>query len=555
VASDDVALYLADLEQEIARARLQLDRDEFEQIRRPTFLDVTRPGAVSGLTGMLMNRPDLYGNYAGRQTIDQLNATTGAAGRFANDDRYGEFAGQTTMAGQEFVSNMAARDAQLSAEYGVPFVGGQQAPEWLAPFTTWARNFMMQNGGRIPTGTQFNQALKQGQVYDDRGGIVQPGGGAQYTADQQQFYGTTGADSLTEPGQRYAQAAVGGAVGGSPVNPAGGATQGRFPTAQPRTQAQRELEERGRATDLGVQVQREEMELRRTLGLAQIDIDRMRAEADVAATGGNLEIARSKEERANELERRAQALTEEVERRKLALQTGDMTGFIDGNETLSRIGLFGQDATGRNTLEAGVATGYVGGNATLERERLYGGAGYVGTGETLEQRTQRENAELERMRIAAGLRGPEDLVQYSRVVGGTPGGINDVVNTALGRFQPARYGDVTAPARPASYGSLAADVARGAGTGGYATGPTNPPQTPTPGVNAPLTSAQQVELATRAVGSPDQWAWQGVDRLAPTNRTMLTALAEGQGRRVEDITAARERVLGRYKGPRAGRAA
>lgn len=531
-------LAMAELERDYKNAVLQLQRDEYQNIALPESI------------------AKFSGYYQGRLSAPWISGTSELAGTFMNDERFGEFAGRRTLPGQELdlrdrlgtqqnVQNILNSDNEMELQTGVPYLGGRPMPSWLAPTKQWAKDYFATNQGRLPTPDDYHFAIQQGQVWTDEGGRVQPGGNVVYPPNhplqgtpKNVFTGTnimpatqgTGTGMVTEPGQQYTtQARVGGAIGPSP---AGAATASAFGAGAPRSQAQRELEERGRATDIGAQVQREELALRETLGLAQLDIDRMRAEAEVAARNGETAIAASKEARADELERRAQALTEEVERRKLQLQTGQMTGFVDGNETLERIGLFGQDATGRNTLEAGIATGRVGNQATLERERLYGGAAYVNTGETLEQRTQRENAELERMRIGAGLRGPEDIVQYTRTLGGTPRGVSDIVDAAMGRYQVARHGDVAgAGPRPATVAGLQQDVRQGP------------------------SSAMQVEAGVRSMAAPEQFAWQNIDRLNPTTRKVAFALSEGQGRHVADIEAEREKVLGRYRGARAGRIA
>lgn len=203
--------YIADLRNAIDEGRLQLDRDQFEQVTKPNYLNNILPTGVSNLTGMLMDRPDLYGSNAGKMTIDTLNHFTDARGIFLDDPRVPpELRGKNSLerdkvelasdiakwnvqtdirdfnasrsdADRTFAEATRARMAEESRTdrdwamaNNVPperVIGGQIIPDYLSPHQQFAREFAAQNQGRLPGYRDLVQALaQQGRVPEDYNG-------------------------------------------------------------------------------------------------------------------------------------------------------------------------------------------------------------------------------------------------------------------------------------------------------------------------------------------------------------------------------------------------
>jgi hypothetical protein len=152
---------------EATMARIAEDARQFnEQMAKlwlPTLNDITRPGAVSGLTGELMDRPDLYGDVSGRATFGSLAGTAGMFG-FVGDDprmqRLGYESGTETLGGRAQASSEARSDTEMSMEYGgAPIIGGKPAPPWMAPHAAFAQEWARKNGGQAPSQEQLNQGI------------------------------------------------------------------------------------------------------------------------------------------------------------------------------------------------------------------------------------------------------------------------------------------------------------------------------------------------------------------------------------------------------------
>jgi hypothetical protein len=122
--------------------------------------------------------------------------------------------------------------------------------------------------------------------------------------------------------------------------------------------------------------------------------------------------------------------------------------------------------------EAGV-TGYYGGQTTLEREQAEAGQANQLLG------------------LAASLRGPRNAFQFAKVLGGTPGGLSDMLNSVAGRYNlPTFQGGGQAP-QAVNLQNFVQDVGAatrpGWGAPGMGTMPGFTPQTaaPPPGMYQP----------------------------------------------------------------------
>lgn len=215
MASDPYRLsldrYIAELNHQYQMGVLQLNRDEFEQIKKPTYQNVTLPGAVSGLTGVLMDRPDLYGGNAGRLTWDSLQGLTDARGIFLDDPRVPpelrgknslardrveiealtqqwrertdqrDFGAARSDADRAFAEAQRARfaeeqreDAAKAIEWGLQpgeVVGGLPLPDYLRPHAEWVRQYRAANNNAMPGYADLVRTLAEsGRVPEDYNG-------------------------------------------------------------------------------------------------------------------------------------------------------------------------------------------------------------------------------------------------------------------------------------------------------------------------------------------------------------------------------------------------
>jgi len=274
---------IADATAEYQAGNLALNRD--------IFSNISLPQSYGGLTGFL---PSGYPGYGGLPTFGALTDTLGAFGYTGNDPRWAQMgygANEQTLPFRNLVLNaqqiqggwaqqasnralqQAEVDAQMSLDTGQPYIGGQPAPGWLRPYAGWAREFMQRNGGLVPNGPDFNAALQRGEVHTDDGGRVDPGGTVSYYNPQtgwqvggrvDQQSGRVVRSAQGQPGEIQMQAfgmSTGPQMGGQSTfyqgpgaggyGGAGGATRSLFGQGDPRSQAQRVLEEQGRQYDLG----------------------------------------------------------------------------------------------------------------------------------------------------------------------------------------------------------------------------------------------------------------------------------------------------------------
>lgn len=145
----------------LAEERRQFD-EQMNKLWLPTLNDINRPNAVSGLSGMLMNRPDLYGALANLPTFGSLSGLAGLFGYVGNDPRFqgmGYEAGAETLGGRQQGSNEARSDTEMSMEYGGTIIGGKPAPPWMAPHAAWAQEFARTHQGRAPTQEELTAGI------------------------------------------------------------------------------------------------------------------------------------------------------------------------------------------------------------------------------------------------------------------------------------------------------------------------------------------------------------------------------------------------------------
>jgi hypothetical protein len=115
-------------------------------------------------------------------------------------------------------------------------------------------------------------------------------------------------------------------------------------------------------------------------------------------------------------------------------------------------------------------TGYYGGEATLGRETM---------------ENQQANQLLQ---LAASLRGPENAFQFAKVIGGTPGGLQDVLASMAGRYALPGFSAPNAAPSAVNLGNFTQQVA------GTAAGTYNPQvgswSTPSPAIQVNPPGAQ-----------------------------------------------------------------
>jgi hypothetical protein len=139
------------------------------------------------------------------------------------------------------------------------------------------------------------------------------------------------------------------------------------------------------------------------------------------------------------------------------------------------------------------------------------------------QKYQQNQMAMGYLGLTSQLRGPADLFQYMRVLGGTPQGIRDVVNEAAGAYRAPMTGAIGT-----------------GGTSGPATIDTVLAQ-----MNDPNYGAEGRNLNLPA---PNQISAQALMRMTDTQRTALMAAYEAQGWRPQDVANIFKNSLPQYMG-------
>lgn len=354
---------------------------------------------------------------------------------------------------------------------------------------------------------------------------------------------------------------------------AGAATRQAMASGTPRSQAQRELEERGRQFDIGSQIERD------------------LADAKIAREQGQ-------EARADELERRAMGLREEIERGQLGLDTelgrgrlgldtdrlseerrqfdsrlgfdkGREVGMIDGQETLDRGALLGT-FNGMSTLEGQKAyggSGLVGGGLTLDAQRAIGRVGgqetldaqalrgYTPQGATLAREGQEADTALRALQLESTLRtDPFKLEQYRR--GLSASGVPNIVEAVAGRQQlPGTAGPTFGRAPMATMGGAVQAVTGGPTFGrpgvqaqpmaGQPAGAAPTPMAPRPAMPTFGAQPASVEDQARALGPLNKINAREYLKADAGGKRYVRSLYKGIGeaQEDEDVEEAARRAL------------
>jgi len=135
----------------------------------------------------------------------------------------------------------------------------------------------------------------------------------------------------------------------------------------------------------------------------------------------------------------------------------------------------------------------------------------------------RQQTSLGYLGLTSQLRGPGDLFQYLKVLGGTPGGIKDVVNAAAGKYNMPRTGG----------GQVT--------VGGYS----NPSD-----INDLLTQMNDPNYGAEAqnlnLPPPNQISAANLARMTPAQQKVLLAAYEAAGYNVEDVARIFQNSLPQY---------
>lgn len=141
----------------------------------------------------------------------------------------------------------------------------------------------------------------------------------------------------------------------------------------------------------------------------------------------------------------------------------------------------------------------------------------------------RQQTSLGYLGLTSQLRGPGDLFQYLKVLGGTPGGIRDVVNAAAGKYNMPRTGGgqvtVGGYSNPSDLGDLLDQM--------------NDPNYGDEANNLNLPPPNQISAANLA-------------RMSPAQQKVLLAAYEAAGYNVEDVTRIFQNSLPQYAATQGG---
>jgi len=161
--------------------------------------------------------------------------------------------------------------------------------------------------------------------------------------------------------------------------------------------------------------------------------------------------------------------------------------------------------------------------------------------QALAQWQSQQDAAQKYLGMMAGLRGPADWIQYQKVLGATPGGLQDLAAAAAGQYVPG--GGATTGVQPqaasmqsflnsATGGQFGAQPQQGAPAGAM---------TPPMGSNAAQTQAFQNSLVAPNQRAPQTWA-----NLTPSQQQMLLGTWEAQGYTQDDAKALFTQSLPKY---------
>ena len=165
--------------------------------------------------------------------------------------------------------------------------------------------------------------------------------------------------------------------------------------------------------------------------------------------------------------------------------------------------------------------------------------------QALAQWSAQQGAAQDYLKMMAGLRGPADWIQYQKVLGATPGGLQDLAAAAAGQYIPG--GGATTGVQPqavtlqsfvnSATGGQLGGQQQGAQQSGAPAGSMAPPI----GSNADQTTAFQNSLVAPNQMAPQTWA-----NLTPSQQQMLLGTWESQGYTQDDAKALFTQQLPKY---------
>ena len=221
---NSVEAAIAEINAEIARGNLQLNRDIYQNINLPMYRNVTFPNSYAGLTGYL---PSEYpGVFHDQPTFGSMMDTAQMFGRAGTDARFANLGykpGERTLGGQQLDEQRRQFDTAQGQDYaletGLPstigmgqrlldarqallanpqYQAAQQAgdqgtlrrmeqavwaqgsglpPELVAQASERARELIHASGGQLPQAQALEQAIQEAQAQQQRGGAGGDGGG------------------------------------------------------------------------------------------------------------------------------------------------------------------------------------------------------------------------------------------------------------------------------------------------------------------------------------------------------------------------------------------
>ena len=160
--------------------------------------------------------------------------------------------------------------------------------------------------------------------------------------------------------------------------------------------------------------------------------------------------------------------------------------------------------------------------------------------QALAQWSAQQSAAQEYLKMMAGLRGPADWIQYQKVLGATPRGLQDLAAAAAGQYIPG--GGATTGVQPQAV-TLQSFVnsATGGQLGNQQSGAPAGSMAPPMGSNADQTTAFQNSLVAPNQMAPQTWA-----NLTPSQQQMLLGTWESQGYTQDDAKALFTQQLPKY---------
>src|SRR5262245_10720673 len=202
------------------------------------------------------------------------------------------------------------------------------------------------------------------------------------------------------------------------------------------------------------------------------------------------------------------------------ISEAQVTGTYQGAPTLAAqnqyaqlFGTYGVPTPGQQTLAA--------------QQQAAQLSGYYQGAPTLARQAQEQQAAQQYLSLLSNLRGPADYFQYQKVLGATPGGLQDLVRAAAGQYIP--------------------------GVGSGTTGVAPQPVSLAGFVNQATGTPAQNQATLQSLVPPNQMAPQTWNAIAPSQQQLLLGAWESQGYNRDDALNLFRTSLPRYAtGPNTG---